>query len=347
MATETANNEAPVSVESMGTLTKAAVLLVSIEKEVAAQLLRSMSREAVEDVTREIAALDPINPKVRNAIVHEFYNLALARTYMEQGGLNYARSLLEKSLSMEDAGRVMGQIEHQVYKKPFSFLQKAEGDNLMAFIQDEHPQTIALILAHLPGAKAADVLRGLPQEKQVEVVMRIARMEQTRPEVVKEVEKGLEHRLADVVSERMQKVGGVEAIAEVLNNADRATEKSILETLEAQDPTLSEEIRRLMFVFEDIAMVNDKGIQAMLREVESSDLSLALKTATDDLKEKIFRNMSERAATLIKEEMEYMGPVRLSDVEAAQQRIVDVVRRLEDAGEIIVAGRGAEKDLIV
>ena len=339
--------EAAASLAGMSSLTKAAILLVSIDKSTAASILKGMGRDAVESVTREVASLGPVSAEVRNAVVEEFYNLALARSYLQQGGIDYARKLLQDSLNKDDAERVMGAIEHQVSKKPFSFLQKAESDNLMAFIQDEHPQTIALILAHLPPIKAAEVLRGLPAEKQVDVVMRVSRMEQTRPEVVKEVERGLEHRLADVVSERMQKVGGVESIAKVLNSADRTTEKAIMETLESQDATLTEEIRRLMFVFEDIALVNDKGIQAMLREVETSDLSLALKTATDDLKEKIFRNMSERAATLIKEEMEYMGPVRLADVEAAQQRIVDVVRRLEDSGEIIVAGRGGEKDLIV
>jgi len=337
----------PDPLDKMAPITKAAILLVSIDRDTATQLLRQMKRESVEDVTREIASLPGISQETRQAVVEEFYNIALAQTYTDQGGMPFARKLLEQSMSKDDAAKIITQIEHQVYQKPFSFLQKAEGDNLMAFIQDEHPQTIALILAHLPAMKAAEVLRGLPQEKQIGVVTRIARMEQTRPEVVKEVERGLEHRLADVVSERMQRVGGVESVAEMLNVADRSTEKAIMEVLEGDDPELCEEIRRLMFVFEDIALVNDKGIQAMLREIETSDLALALRTATDELKQHIFSNMSERAATLIKEEMEYMGPVRVSDVEASQQRIVDVVRRLEDAGEIVVAGRGAEKDLVV
>lgn len=327
--------------------TKAAILLVSIDKDSAAAILRQMDREAVEEVSREIASLGVVSSEVRNAVVEEFYNLALAQAYLDQGGLGYARSLLEKSMPKDDAAKVMSQIEHQVYKKPFSFLQKAESDNLMAFIQDEHPQTIALILAHLPASKAAEVLRGLNQTKQIDVVTRIAKMEQTRPEVVKEVERGLEHRLADVVSERMQKVGGVESVAEMLNLADRTTEKVIFEVLEEQDAELAQEIRRLMFVFEDILLVNDKGIQAMLREIDQNDLALALRTATEELKNKILGNMSERASTLVREEIEFMGPVRLSDVEAAQQKIVDIVRRLEDAGEIVVAGRGTEKDLVV
>ncbi|MCK6485367.1 MAG: flagellar motor switch protein FliG [Phycisphaerae bacterium] len=343
---ESAAAESPTAAR-VTPLTKAAVLLVTIEKEAAAAILRGMSREAVEEVSREVASLGTIDPALRTSVVEEFYAHALARTGADQGGLGYARSLLERSMSKDEAARVLSQIEHQVYKKPFSFLQRAESENLMAFIQDEHPQTIALILAHLPSSKAAEVLKGLPQEKQLEVVRRIARMEQTRPEVVKEVERGLEHRLADVVSERMQKVGGVEAVADMLNLADRSTEKGILEPLGQEEPELVEEIRRLMFVFEDLMLIDDRGMQAMLREIETSDLVLALRTATDELKEKVFRNMSERAALLIKEEMEFMGPVRLSDVEAAQQKIVDVVRRLEESGEIIIAGRGAEKDLIV
>ncbi len=218
---------------------------------------------------------------------------------------------------------------------------------MLTFIQDEHPQTIALILAHLKPAQASEILVGLAGQKQVEVVKRIANMEQTNPEVIKEVERGLEHRLSAMITQTFEKAGGVDTVAEMLNLADRATEKGIMEGLEAEDPDLVEQIRRLMFVFEDIMMVNDKGIQSMLKEVDNDDLSLALKTASQPLKDKIFKNMSERAAQLIKEDMEYMGPVRVSDVEAAQQKIVDIVRRLEESGEIIIGGRGGEKDLIV
>ena len=235
----------------------------------------------------------------------------------------------------------------QVQTTPFSFLQKAESENLLTFIQDEHPQTIALILAHLPPLKASEILVGLPSQKQIEVVKRIANMEQTNPEVIKEVERGLEHRLSDIVSQTFEKAGGVDTVAEILNLADRSTEKGIMEGLEAEDPDLVEQIRRLMFVFEDILLVNDKGIQSVLKEVDNEELSLALKTASEELKQKIFKNMSERAAQLIQEDMQYMGPVRVSDVEAAQQKIVDIVRRLEDAGEIIIAGRGGEKEMIV
>jgi len=333
--------------EEISGLRKAAILLLAIDRESAAELLKRLDREQVEDVTREIAALSDVETRTRDKVVEEFYNLALARAYVEEGGLTYAKSLLEKSLPKDEAERVIEQIEHQVSKQPFSFLQKAETENLLTFIQDEHPQTIALILAHLPPHKASEILVGLPAAKQIEVVIRIANMEQTNPEVIKEVEKGLEYRLSGIVSQKFQRVGGVDSVAEMLNLADRATEKAIMEALESEDPDLVEQIRRLMFVFEDILQVDDRGIQKVLKEVDNNELALSLKTASEELKNKIFSNMSERATQLIKEEMEFMGPVRVSDVEAAQQKIVDVVRRLEDAGEIIIMGRGGEKDMVV
>lgn len=333
--------------KSLTGLSKVAVFLLAMGPETAGTILRHMEREMVEDLTREIASLGTIALEKSQAVVQEFYNVALARQYANEGGLGYARAILEKALPKDDASRVMEQIAHQVHQQPFSFLQKAESENLLTFMQDEHPQTIALILAHLPASKGSEILSGLPPAKQIEVVTRVANMEQTNPEVIREVEKGLEQRLSGIVSQQFHKVGGVEAVAEMLNLSDRATEKGILESLESDDPELVEQIRRLMFVFEDILLVNDKGIQSVLKEIDHDELALALKTASEEMKAKVFNNMSERAALLIKEEMEYMGPVRLSDVEAAQQRIVDVVRRLEDAGEIILQGRGGESDVVV
>lgn len=326
---------------------KAAILLLSLNQDQAAEVLKRLPAEAVEEVSREIASLGQITLTVRKEVFGEFYQMALANSYLSEGGLEYAKALLKKSLSENDAERVIKQVTQQVATTPFSFLQKAESENLLTFIQDEHPQTIALILAHLNPQKASEILVGLPSQKQIEVVKRIANMEQTNPEVIKEVERGLEHRLSDIVSQTFEKAGGVDTVAEILNLADRSTEKGIMEGLEAEDPDLVEQIRRLMFVFEDILLVNDKGIQAVLKEIDNDVLSLALKTASQELKDKIFRNMSERAAQLIQEDMQYMGPVRVSDVEAAQQKIVDVVRRLEDAGEIIIAGRGGEKEMVV
>lgn len=327
--------------------TKAAILLMALKADAASRVLKLLDPDLIEEVTREIAQLDLVDQEMRGRIIDEFYHLALARQYVEVGGLGYARQLLTKALNPDEAKRIMSIIEHQVFQQPFAFLQKTETENLLTFIQDEHPQTIALVLAHMPAAKSAEILMGLSPSKQLEVVSRVANMEQTNPEVIKEVEKGLEARLAGIVSQRLMRVGGVESVAEMLNLSDRSTEKSIMEALEQEDPDLVEQIRRLMFVFEDILLVNDKGIQSVLKEVDNDELALALKTASDELKEKIFSNMSERAATLIREDMEYMGPVRLKDVENAQQKIVDVVRRLEDAGEIIISGRGGERDLIV
>lgn len=332
---------------SLKGVTKAAILLLNLNDDVSADVLRNLDAEVVENITREIAQIDLISVDQQGKVIEEFYNIALARTYAKQGGLAYAKLLLQKAMPGERADHIMKLIEHQVHRRPFSFLAKTDADNLMTFIRDEHPQTIALILSHLTADKASEIIAGLPLEKQLEVVTRIANMDNTNPEVIREVEQGLELRLSGIVSQTFQKAGGVENVAEMLNLADRSTEKGILEALEAQDPDLVEQIRRLMFVFEDIMLVNDKGIQLVLKEIENEDLALALKTASEDLREKIFCNMSERAAQLIKEDMEYMGPVRVSDVEGAQQRIVDVVRRLEDAGEVIISGRGGEKEMVV
>ena len=342
-----AGQKLPSNVDDLDGIAKAAILLLSLDHEAAGAVLKELPTEMVEEVTRQLASLGEVPRDLAEQVVEEFHSLRLASQYAKEGGLDYARMLLKDSLDTKLADKVISQIQTQVQKTPFSFLQKAESENLLTFIQDEHPQTIALIISHLNHHKASEILVGLPEQKQIEVVRRVANMEQTNPDVIQHVEHSLESRLASMLTHSMEKVGGVETVAEVLNLCDRTTEKSILEGIEAEDPDLVEQIRRLMFVFEDILMVNDKGIQAVLKEIDNDELCMALKTASDELKDKIFSNMSARASELIKEDMEYMGPVRLSDVEAAQQRIVDVVRRLEEAGEIIIAGRGGEKDLIV
>ena len=337
----------PTATEDLTGVRKAAILMLAIGQDEAAEIMKRLSPDAIEDVSREIASMGEIAVAPRKEVFSEFYASALANQFLGEGGLEYAKNLLRKSLSPEMAEKAIKQVTQQVATTPFAFLQKAESENLLTFIQDEHPQTIALILAHLAPTKASEILVGLPAAKQVEVVKRIANMEQTNPEVIKEVERGLEHRLSDIVSQTFEKAGGVETVAEMLNLADRSTEKGIMEGLEAEDPDLVESIRRLMFVFEDILLVNDKGIQSVLKEVDNDALGLALKTASEELKAKIFKNMSERAAQAIAENMQYMGPVRVSDVEQAQQKIVDIVRRLEDSGEIIISGRGGEKEMIV
>lgn len=327
-------------------LTKAAILLLTLDSLQAAAVLKQMTAEGVEEVTRELAGLGRVPQELQRAVVEEFYSTALAMQSASEGNLDHAKALLKDALDPSTAAKVMQQIQTQVQRTPFSFLQRAESENLLTFIQDEHPQTIALIVCHLPHHKASEILTGLPAQKQVEVVKRIANMEQTNPQVIRDVEKGLETRLSNVLGQSSEKMGGIPTVAEVLNLADRATEKSIMEGLEVEDPDLVEQIRRLMFVFEDILLVDDRGIQAVLKEVDNEELSLALKTASEELQNKILGNMSERAAALIREDMEYMGPVRVSDVENSQQRIVDIVRRLEEAGEIIIQGRG-DADLVV
>ncbi len=342
-----ANEKLPTVAAELDGLSKAAVLLLALGPDDASMLLKQMPSETVEAVTRELASLGRVPPELSASVVEEFYTLSMANFYADEGNLDYAKSILKESMDPKLAERVLQQIQTQVQKKPFSFLQRAESENVLTFIQDEHPQTIALIVCHLPYHRASEILVGLPMQKQIEVIKRIANMEQTNPDVIKEVERGLESRLASMLTQSMERAGGVETVAEILNLADRATEKTIMEGLEADDPDLVEQIRRLMFVFEDIMLVNDKGIQSLLKEVDNDQLGLALKTASQELQAKIFNNMSERAAALIKEDMQYMGPVRVSDVEAAQQRIVDIVRRLEESGEVVIQGRGGDSDLIV
>ncbi|MBX3384236.1 MAG: flagellar motor switch protein FliG [Phycisphaeraceae bacterium] len=341
------NEKLPEKAEDLDSLSKAAILLLAVGPDHAAAVLKHLPPRAVEEVTRELAGLGQVPTPLQTQVVEEFYATTLANEFTHEGGLDYAKMILKNSLDPKAAERMLGQIQTQVQKTPFAFLQRAESENLLTFIQDEHPQTIALIVCHLPHHKASEILSGLPMQKQIEVIKRVANMEQTNPEVIREVEKGLESRLSSMLVQSMEKAGGVDTVAEILNLADRSTEKQIMEGLETEDPDLVEQIRRLMFVFEDILKVNDKGIQAVLKEVENGELALSLKTASEELKSKIFRNMSERAASLIKEDMEYMGPVRVSDVEAAQQRIVDIVRRLEDAGEVVVEGRGGDSELLV
>ncbi|MCA9296430.1 MAG: flagellar motor switch protein FliG, partial [Phycisphaerales bacterium] len=299
----------PKNADDLDGLTKAAVLLLTLDYQAAGRLLREMATEHVEEVTRVLASLGEVPRELSGAVIEEFYYLRLATQYSKEGGLDYAAMLLKESLDGSLADRLISQIQTQVQKTPFAFLQKAESENLMAFIQDEHPQTIALIISHLSHHKASEILIDLPEEKQIEVVRRVANMEQTNPAVIREVESGLESRLANMLMHPVEKVGGVQTVAEILNLVDRGTEKAILEGIEAEDGELVEEIRRLMFVFEDILMVNDKGIQAVLKEVDNDELILALKTASEELREKIFGNMSARAAELIREDMEYMGPV--------------------------------------
>jgi flagellar motor switch protein FliG len=327
---------------------KAALFLISIDQESAARILTQMEKGEQEALALEISRLGEDRPtrEERDKVLKEFHNIHTAREYVDQGGVSYARALLEKILPTEEVRKIIDMIESSMKMTPFGFLQKTDTENLVTFIQEEHPQTISLILAYLSPVQSSEILEGLPLKKQQEVVKRLATMEHTSPEVVQQVEKALESKLSAFFTQELRKTGGVEAAAEILNMVQRASERNILEGLEEEDPEMVEQIRRLMFTFDDILRVNDRGVQNVLKGIDTSQLSMALKTASPELKDKFLKNMSKRAAELIKEEMEFMGPVRLADVEAAQQAIVDVVRRLEEQGEVIIEGRGGGEEIV-
>ena len=324
---------------------KAAVLLMSLPETEAAALMSKLTPKQVELVSIEIAKLGNISGDEQEMAIKEFAESNPQAMGGGSGGLDLAKSLVEKALG-KNAGGTLENVRQQIEAMPFGFLQKVDSQHLLTFIMDEHPQTIALILSHLPPVKAAEVIAGLPSERQLAVIRRVAHMGQTSPEIVHEVEKGLEQRMASVMSQQFEAAGGVESVAEILNVPDRATERGLLENLAQEDPDLVEEIRRLMFVFEDINKFSTKDIQTILKNVESSQWAMALKTASEELKQKILGNMSTRAGEMLREEMDYLGPVRRSAVEQMQQQIVDVVRRLEDTGEITI-GAGDEVEEMV
>lgn len=329
--------------EDLSPLTKAAILLVSLDTEAASKVLTHLDHEQVERVSMEIARLGDVSPELREQVLDEFYQRCIASRYIEEGGIEYARTLLERSLDGGEAGRILEDVEQTIYGSPFHFLQKTDPANIAAFIQDEHPQTIALVISYLPPHTAGQVMENLPARRQVEVARRVAMMQQTSPETIREVEQGLSQRLSAIMGQNLRRTGGTASVAEILNNVSRTTEKGVLEALEEENPDLVEDIRKNMFTFNDLRKVNDRGVQTLLKEIEPEELALALKTAPENVQQKVFDNMSERAVANVKEEMEYMGPVRVSDVEAAQQRIVDIIRRLEEAGELIIEGRGSEE----
>jgi flagellar motor switch protein FliG len=333
--------------KSVTGLRKAAILLVSLDTPTATALMSQLDKDSIEKVTLEIARLENVSAAEQDGIVEEFYMLGMARQYVDRGGIDYATQLLEQSLPADEAKAIIEQVKLSLQSTPFAFLKHTPSDALATFLADEHPQTIALVLAHLLPKQAGQLLRSLPANKQLDVTRRIANMEQTTPEVVREVERGLEKRLSVFLNEELQQVGGAAAVADILNYSDRATEKAVLESLEAEDPDLVEQVRRLMFVFEDIQRVDQRGVQEVLKEINNDTLALALKGASEDMRQKFFSAMSERAATLVKENMEYLGPVRLSEVERAQQEIVDIVRQMADAGTIKIRERGAQEEQMV
>ncbi|MFC5472013.1 flagellar motor switch protein FliG [Cohnella suwonensis] len=325
---------------------KAAILLITLGPDVSAQVFKHLRDEEIEQLTLEIANVRKVDAHEKESILGEFHQICVAQEYITQGGITYAKEILEKALGSQKAHDILNRLTATLQVRPFDFARKAEPSQILNFIQNENSQTIALVLSYLQPEQSSAVLSSLPQEKQAEVARRIALMDSTSPEVISQVERVLEQKLSSTVTQDYTNAGGIEAIVQILNGVDRGTERTILDSLEIQDPELAEEIKKRMFVFEDIVNLDNRSIQRIIRDIENADLQLALKVASEEVRESIFRNMSKRMAETFKEEMEYMGPVRLRDVEEAQTRIVATIRRLEEAGEIIIA-RGGGDDIIV
>ena len=325
-----------------GGLQKAAVLLIALGPEKSASIFKHLKEEEIEELTLEIANTRNITPQMKDDVISEFYQICLAQQYIAEGGINYAKELLEKSFGSDRAMDVIGKLTASLQVKPFEFVRKTDASQLLNFIQDEHPQTIALILSYLSAAQSALILSALPPDRQADVAKRIAVMDRTSPDVIKEVES----KLASLVNQDYTIIGGVDAVVEILNTVDRGTEKHIMETLEIEEPELADEIRKKMFVFEDILLLDDRAIQRVLRDVDNGDLAIALKGSNEEVQNAIFNNLSKRLGVMIKEDMEFMGPVRMKDVEEAQQKIVNIIRKLEDSAEIVIS-RGGGDEIIV
>ncbi|MCM3665632.1 flagellar motor switch protein FliG [Mesobacillus subterraneus] len=325
---------------------KAAILLISLGPDVSATVYKHLSEEEIEKLTLEISGVKKVDSLAKEEILEEFHNIALAQDYITQGGIGYAKTVLEKALGTDQAAVIINRLTSSLQVRPFDFARKADAGQILNFIQNEHPQTIALILSYLDSAQAGQILSELPQEVQADIARRIAVMDSTSPEIINEVEQILERKLSATVTQDYTQTGGIEAVVDVLNGVDRATERTILDALEIQDPELAEEIKKRMFVFEDIVTLDNRAIQRVIRDCENEDLMLALKVSSDEVKEIVFKNMSKRMVETFQDEMEFMGPVRLRDVEEAQSRIVAIIRRLEEAGEIVIA-RGGGDDIIV
>ncbi|WP_017860905.1 flagellar motor switch protein FliG [Leptospira interrogans] len=313
---------------------KAAVFLIAVGSEVSSEIFKHLREDEIEQITFEIARLDKITPEDKEKVLVEFNELMMAQEFISNGGIDFARGLLEKALGNQKAIDIINRLTSSLQVRPFDFIRRTDPQHLLNFIQNEHPQTIALILSNLP------------HTIQAEVAKRIATMDRVSPDVLREVERVLERKLSTLASEDYTSAGGIDSVVEILNLVDRGTEKTIIEALEEEDPELAEEIKKRMFVFEDIVLLDDRAIQKVMREVDNSDLAKALKSVDTEVQEKIFKNMSKRAANLLREDMDFMGPIRIKDVEDAQQKIVNIIRKLEDAGEIVVA-RAGEDELVM
>ncbi len=326
---------------------KAAIILISLGADLSSAVLKNnFSDEEIEKISSEISLMEDIPQEIQNSVIDEFSQLIQARDFLMRGGFDYAKDLLEKTVGQQKAMEILDKVSVNIQNVPFSSLRKTEAKHLLNFIKDEHPQTMALILTYLHPEQASIILASLPPELQADVSRRIAIIDRISPDVIKEIESVLEKKVSMIIPHHEQQAGGTKALVNILNRVDRSTEKTILEELEANDPELAGEVRNLMFVFEDIISLHDVAIQRVLREVDQKDLAKAMRGSNEEVAERIYKNMSKRAADMLREEIQFMGPVRLKDVEEAQQKIVQVIRRLDESGEIIVS-RGGEDALIM
>lgn len=324
---------------------KVAILLIALGPQNSAEIFKHLNEEEIEELTLQIANMRVVSPEEKQMVIEEFYQICLAQEYISEGGINYAKDILQRALGSDKAVDIINKLTSSLHVRPFEFIRKADPGQLLNYIQNEHPQTIALILSYLGPSQASQILSGLPLEKQSDVTKRIAIMDRTSPEVVREIENVLESKFSNMLSQDYATTGGVQAVVDILNSVDRGTEKHIMEELDMRDAELSEEIRKRMFVFEDIISLDNRSIQRMIREIDNSQWAIALKGASEEVKDIIFVNMSKRLVEMIKEDIDFMGPVRIRDIEDAQQSIVNVIRKLEEDGEIITP-RGGE-DVIV
>jgi flagellar motor switch protein FliG len=325
---------------------KAAILMLALDVETASKIFKHLDPPDMEQLAVEISALEGIPSSVVDRVIEEFFQFMQVQEYIIEGGFDYARNLLEKSLGPQKANEIVEKVHALTQVKGFAALKKADAQQLANFIQKEHPQTIALILAHLPPDQTAKVLEQLPENLRVDVVYRIARLGKISPSILTEIENVVDGMAETALTQEMSATGGARTVAAILNKSGSQEARELLQRIEENDPDLASEIKRLMFLFEDIIYIDDRGIQRILREVDKRDLAIALKGADEKIKEKIFKNMSERAAAMLKEEIQYMGPVRLREVEAAQTRIVEIIKRLEENQEIVIAGRGGEDEIV-
>lgn len=321
--------------------------MILLGPELSALIMKHLREHEIEQITLGLAEIDRVASETQEAVLNEFHEMCVAEHYIAQGGLAYAREILERALGAQKAFDLIHRLTSALQVRPFDFARKTEPGQLLNFIQNEHPQTIALIMAYLNPDQSSTILSSLNPDLQADVARRIALMDRTSPEVVREVERVLQRKLSSVLTEDYARVGGIDSLVDVLNRVDRGTEKAIMEALAMHDPELAEEIKRRMFVFEDIVYLDDRSLQRVLREVDySRDLPLALKGASEDVKAKIFKNISKRAGEMLRENLEYLGPVRLREVEESQQKIVNVIRRLEEEGEVVIA-RGGGDEIVV